>query len=303
MENSLVKQEQITHKLNFFDPTSFETAQRVCRFFAKSELVPPMYKESPDNPIEKAMSNCLVAMELASRIDASPLMIMQNMAIIHGRPSWSSKFLIATVNTCGRFNPLQFRFENNGFLGKIEYVEYEKVWDKTLYAGKGGYRNSPKKIVFDGTQVPNTTCIAYTTEKGSDKVLESSPISIKMAIEEGWYTKAGSKWVTMPQQMLMYRAASFWTNVYAPELSMGMKTVEEIRDMDIMESDYEDISMAKPTPPQPEIPTIKIEPDNDEIPPIGVPEEVIPTQETPQPEPQPEPQKKVAPKQSGKAPF
>ena len=61
-------------------------------------------------------------------------------------------------------------------------------------------------------------------------MLKSNAVTIEMAIREGWYTKAGSKWKTMPQQMLMYRSASFWTNAYAPELSMGMRTEEEIRD-------------------------------------------------------------------------
>jgi hypothetical protein len=74
-------------------------------------------------------------------------------------------------------------------------------------------------------------CVAWTRSKGSDEVLESAPISLRLAIQEGWYQKAGSKWQTMPKQMLMYRAASFWTNVYAPELSMGMKTVEETQDI------------------------------------------------------------------------
>ena len=35
--------------------------------------------------------------------------------------------------------------------------------------------------------------------------------------------------------MLMYRAASFWINVYAPELSMGMKTTEEVIDIEYTE--------------------------------------------------------------------
>ena len=85
----------------------------------------------------------------------------------------------------------------------------------------------------------NIQCIAYTSPKGSNEILESSPVDIRLAIKEGWYTKNGSKWQTMTQQMLMYRAASFWTSVYAPELSMGMKTEDEIRD--IIDIDYEEV--------------------------------------------------------------
>ena len=229
---------------NFFDPVQFDTMQRVCSLFANSELVPDMYKISDNNPKEKAIANCMIAIEMAQRIGASPLMIMQNMVIIYGRPSWSSKFLVATVNTCGRFNPLQYRFTEKGMLGKVDYTEYERTWDKTLYGGKGGYKNAAKTVTFDGTKVMDIECIAFTTAKGSDKVLESSPISLRLAIQEGWYTKNGSKWRTMPKQMLMYRAASFWTNAYAPELSMGMKTEDEIRD--IVDVDYEEVTATQP---------------------------------------------------------
>jgi hypothetical protein len=158
-------------------------------------------------------------------------MVMQNITIIYGRPSWSSKFLISTVNTCGRFNPLQFRFTEKGMLGIVEYTEYNKVWTAGTNGGKGFYKNESKKSTFDGRNIMDIECVAWTRTKGSDEVLESAPISLRLAIQEGWYQKAGSKWQTMPKQMLMYRAASFWTNVYAPELSMGMKTVEETQDI------------------------------------------------------------------------
>lgn len=209
--------------VNFFDPTQFETMQRVCKMFASSELVPDMYKASKDNPIEKAVSNCMIAIEIAQRIGASPLMIMQNMVPIYGKPSWSSKFLVATVNTCGRFNPLQYRFTEKGMLGMVDYTDY--VWDNATRSKK------PVVKQFDGKKIMDIECVAYTTAKGSDQVLESSPVSIRLAIQEGWYTKNGSKWQTMTKQMLMYRAASFWTSAYAPELSMGMRTVEEQQDI------------------------------------------------------------------------
>lgn len=220
---------------NFLDPVQFETMQRVCNMFASSELVPDMYKESEKNPMKKATANCMIAIEIAQRIGASPLMVMQNMVPIYGKPSWSSKFLIATVNTCGRFNPLQFRFIEKGPLGMVDYKDY--VYDN---------ENRSKRAVtkqFDGKNIMDIECIAFTTAKGSDNVLESSPISLRLAIQEGWYTKNGSKWQTMPRQMLMYRAASFWTNAYAPEVSMGMKTVEEYQD--IQDIPYEEIKEDK----------------------------------------------------------
>lgn len=217
---------------NFFDPEQFATIQRVAKMFAYSELVPDIYKVNvPQDADEKttamaemkAMSNCVIALEIASRIGASPLMVMQNLVIIYGRPSWSAKFLISTVNTCGRFEPLQFRFTEKGKLGMVDYVDFEY--------NPATRRKDAVKKQFDGRNMMNLECVAYTTKRGKEQVLESSPVTIEMAIKEGWFTKSGSKWQSMPRQMLMYRAASWWTSVYAPELSMGMRTVEEEQDI------------------------------------------------------------------------
>lgn len=229
--NAVVVSQPTQVGFNFFDSVQFDTMQRVCKLFASSELVPDMYKVSDKNPIEKAMANCMIAIEIAQRIGASPLMVMQNMVPIYGKPSWSSKFLVATVNTCGRFNPLQYRFTEKGMLGMVDYTDY--VWDNASRSKRAVTKQ------FDGKKVMDIECVAYTTAKGSDKMLESSPVSIRLAIQEGWYTKNGSKWQTMTKQMLMYRAASFWTSAYAPELSMGMKTIEE--NQDIQDVDYQEI--------------------------------------------------------------
>lgn len=231
-ENQLTVQQTAPVVFNFFDPQQFETMQRVCKMFASSELVPDMYKVSQNNPEAKAVANCMIAISMSMRVGADPLMIMQNMVIIYGRPSWSSKFLVATVNTCGRFNALQYKFTEKGMLGSVDYTEY--VWDNQTRSKK------PVLKQFDGKKVMDIECVAYTTAKGSDKILESSPVSVRMAVQEGWYTKNGSKWQTMTKQMLMYRAASFWTNAYAPELSMGMKTEDEVRD--IIDVDFEDVT-------------------------------------------------------------
>lgn len=247
---AIVAQPQNQVGFNFFDPKQFDTMQRVCKLFAYSELVPDMYKvkydqipanadENTINAIKfknqvaehKAVANCMIAIEIATRIGASPLMVMQNMTPIYGKPSWSSKFLIATVNTCGRFEPLQFRFTDKGMCGMVDYTDY--VWDNATRSKK------PVAKQFDGKKIMNIECVAFTTKKGSNDVLESSPVSIELAIQEGWYTKNGSKWQTMTKQMLMYRAASFWTSAYAPELSMGMRTVEEQQDIYV---DYQDVT-------------------------------------------------------------
>lgn len=224
-----------TTSVNFFDPNQFAVVQRMSNLFASSALVPDTYQVAKVGK-EQAVANCVIALDIATRIGASPLMVMQNLVIIYGRPSWSSKFLISTVNTCGRFEPLKFRFTEKGKMGKFNYIEYEKKWVNNPN-GKGYYKTEAITKEFDGTKIMDIECVAYTTTKGGKDVLESSPISLRMAVDEGWYTKNGSKWRTMPKQMLMYRAASFWTSAYAPELSMGMRTVEETQDIVYVEAE------------------------------------------------------------------
>lgn len=279
---------------NFFDPEQFKAMQRVCKMFAYSELVPTIYrvkgiKQIPANATPEqaaniqannataeaqAMANCLIAIETSMRIGVSVLAVMQNMTVIHGRPSWSSKFLIGTINSCGRYNTLKYRITTPGNIGMVEYTEYE--WDNRQN------RNVAVQRTFDGRNIPEMVCVAYTTEKGSDEILESPPVSLTMAIQEGWYTKSGSKWPTMPQLMLKYRAASMWVNTNAPELSMGMKTVEEIMDIEDVEFTEVYDTNTQTMPKKPEWPGAASES-------APMSEEPLTQEAKPEPEPTPAP--------------
>src|SRR5690606_6564867 len=84
--------------------------------------------------------------------------------------------------------------------------------------------------VTKAVEVGNILRVALAVEKETGEPIESSAVSIEMAVKEGWYTKNGSKWQTMDDVMLRYRTASFFGKLYAPELLMGLQTVEEIHD-------------------------------------------------------------------------
>lgn len=210
---------------------AFELSQRVAKMLASSTLVPEQYRASlkvkagkdqngnwvyqdVENP--NGLSNCVIALNMANRMGADPLMIMQNLYLIEGRPSWSSQFIMASINSCGRFSSLRFDMED---LGEKE-VEYQE----TSWAG-GRKQNVTKKI-----KIQNFACTAWAIERETGERLNSSKITIEMAVKEGWYQKNGSKWQTMPEQMLRYRAASFFGRVYAPELLMGLRSAEEEQD-------------------------------------------------------------------------
>ena len=172
-------------KAGFFDLQAFELMQRVSKAFASSDLVPKQYAGN--------LPNCMIAMDMAQRIGANPLMVMQNLYVVHGTPGWSSKFLIATVNVCGRYSSL--RYEWRGKAGDAEYG-----------------------------------CRAWAVERDTGERLDGIWVTWAMVRAEGWDAKNGSKWKTMPDQMFVYRAAAFWQRAYAPELGMGLQTAEEIHD-------------------------------------------------------------------------
>jgi hypothetical protein len=169
---------------------AFDAAQRMAKALSSSALVPKIYQG------QAGLANSLIALELAGRMGISPLTVMQNMTPINGRPSWSSSFLIGTVNACGRFSPLRF--------------------------------------IFDDAENPSS-CYAEANDLATGEVLRGEKITIAMAKAEGWFGRQGSKWQTFPGQMLRYRAGAFWARVYCPEISLGIITKEEAIDVEPVE--------------------------------------------------------------------
>ncbi len=179
----------------------FEHWQRVAKMISESNIVPANY--------QKNVANVMIAIEMANRIGVSPFMVMQNLDIIKGKPSWSSTFIISAINSCGRFDPLRF------------------VWEGTAKTDDYG-------------------CRAITKDK--DGIVCKGPlVNWRMVKAEGWLDKSGSKWKTMPELMFQYRAASFFGRLYAPDIMNGMHSVEETVDIVAtqVKPDHEKVSEEK----------------------------------------------------------
>ena len=172
--------------VGFSDLQAFENLQRMAKPLAASALVPQQFRNN--------IGDCMIALDMAQRLHASPLQVMQNLYVVHGSPAWSSKFLIATINACGRYSSL--RYEWKGKPGNDDYG-----------------------------------CRAWAEEKATGQRLDGVWVTWAMVKAEGWSKKNGSKWLTMADQMFVYRAATFWQRAYAPELSMGLSTQEELQDV------------------------------------------------------------------------
>lgn len=185
-ENAVMVAEQPTTQAMDFFGKDFAMGQRMANLLASSKIVPTTFQGD--------IASSLIALNMAQRMGADPLQVMQSLFIVHGKPSFSSAFLIACFNQCGRFSPIRYEFEGE---------EGTDEWG----------------------------CRAYTTEKSTGEVIKGVKVTIGMAKAEGWYGKAGSKWKTMPELMLRYRSASFLIRSTAPEISLGFQSVEEARDV------------------------------------------------------------------------
>ena len=165
---------------------AFEDAQRIAKALASSTLIPPQFQG------QQGFANCLVALEIAGRMNISPFLAMQHLHVIHARPSWSSSYNIEMINGSGRFSPLRYELSGTG---------------------------------------DDLACYAIATDIASEQELKGPTITMAMAKKEGWATKAGSKWLTMPEHMIRLRAAAFWGRLYASDLLLGMQAQEEAIDV------------------------------------------------------------------------
>jgi hypothetical protein len=136
-------------------------------------------------------ANCLIALEQSNRLNISPMAVMQNLYIVQGKPSFSSSFIIGLINASGKYDM------------ELQFDEEEK--DGKPYA-----------------------CTCWTEKDG--RKVTGIKITMDMAEKEGWSKKNGSKWITIPQVMLRYRAASFFARMNCPELSIGLYSKEELDD-------------------------------------------------------------------------
>lgn len=142
--------------------------------------------------------NCLIAIDIARQIgQKSPLFVMQNLYVVKGKPSWSGQYCCAVVRS---------NFSNV----KLEWYK-EEGFEKL-------------------------GCRVYAIDKNGNEC-QGTKVTIKMAKDEGWYDKQGSKWRTMPEQMLQYRAFTLFARIYCPEKLMGLHDEYENEDIKVARSE------------------------------------------------------------------
>lgn len=163
---------------------SFADAMRMAKVLSTAPMVPQNYRGEP--------GNCLIAIDMAQRMNMPPMMIMQNLYIVNGNPGWSGQACIALINASGRFTPLKFKETQDG---------------------------------------DDFSCVAYATEIATGETVYGTVVDKKMAKDCGWLDKSGSYWKKMPMQMARYRSAAFFARTYCPQALMGLYTSDELYDI------------------------------------------------------------------------
>lgn len=138
-------------------------------------------------------ADCLIAIDIANRLGLSPAIVMQNSQCVRGNFTWKGSACKAMIDGCGRYQKTRY-----------VYVGEE---------GKDSYGCYLEAIDNDG------------------EIIKGVPVTIAMAKKEGWYNKDGSKWQTMSDLMLKYRAAAFFMRTECASIAMGFLTKEEVEDI------------------------------------------------------------------------
>lgn len=162
---------------------NFREAYKIAKVFSQAALVPERFQGK--------INDCTVAVNMAMRMNVDPLMVMQNLYVVKGKPSWSGQACMSFI--------------------KAKYNKAVPVY----YGAKG---------------TDSRGCFIKATDFSGESV-EGPEVTIKMAKDEGWFGKTGSKWKTMPELMLAYRAAAFFARIYCPEVLMGVAVEGEAEDI------------------------------------------------------------------------
>lgn len=159
-------------------------AYKLAQVLCMAEVIPDAYKGKP--------ADCMIAIDMANRMNISPLMVMQSLFVVKGKPSWSGQACMSFIQANPAFTDV-----------KPVYVENAQKNDRGCYISA--------KRTSDGSEVKGVL------------------VTLAMAKAEGW-TK-NQKWQNMPDLMLAYRAAAFFARVYCPAVLMGVSVEGEIEDI------------------------------------------------------------------------
>ena len=121
---------------------SFRESYKLASVLAKSSLVPQQYQGKTED--------CALAIDMAERMGVSPLMVMQSLYVVKGKPSWSGQACMSFI--------------------KAKYGDAQPV-----YTGQRG---------------TDTRGCFVRVVKPDGEVIEGTEVTIAMAKSEGWMSNS-----------------------------------------------------------------------------------------------------------------
>lgn len=161
----------------------FNQLLRAAQMLSQTSIIPATYQNKPQD--------CFVALEMATRMGVPPIVVMQNMYVVKGKPAWSGQACTMLINSCGKFADV-----------------------KHIYTGVKG--------------TDSRGCYVQATRISDGELITGTEVTLQMAKAEGW--TSNTKWRNMPELMLAYRASAFFARVYCPEALMGVHMDDEVYD-------------------------------------------------------------------------
>lgn len=187
MDNEIAVQEK-AHELVkegvFSSIQNFKEIYDIGKMFASSTLVPQAYQGKP--------MDCTIAVDMANRMGVSPMMVMQNLYVVKGKPSWSGQACMSLINGSGKFNHIHH-----------------------VYTGE---RNTDSR-----------GCYVEAVRIEDGETVKGVEVTMEMAKTEGW--TSNKKWQSMPELMLAYRASAYFARVHIPNALMGVSVEGEAEDI------------------------------------------------------------------------
>lgn len=165
----------------------FSRVYKLAQVISTADIIPDSYKGKP--------ADCAIALDMSNRMGVSPIMVMQSLYVVKGKPSWSGQACKAFIEGSGKFKP-----------GSV----------RPVYFGERG--------------TESRGCYLTAVWADSGEKVEGPEVTIRMARSEGWIKNP--KWINMPELMLAYRASAFFARIYCPDMLMGLRVEGEIEDVE-----------------------------------------------------------------------
>lgn len=190
------------------EPTSMEEAWKYAEMLAKSQFVPTAFQSNQKNGDQTA--NVFFACQYGARLGLDPLLAVQNIAVVNGKPAVYGDLMLAICQASPQFEYCTETFDAN----------------VNEWTCKCKRKSSPSATVR--TFSLNDAVLAHYITLGANGEIKKQKWDYKT---NAWTDDKFSPWVTNPKRMLQMRARSFALRDTFADVLKGIACREEVVDI------------------------------------------------------------------------